>query len=102
MNKKNRTPNPQAPASLSVGRSLPDTPAKPEMSRHDEELESAPESQRWDLVPGSTGKQAPEVPSEDDDAEGRSETEQLVDDGVEKAAREQARQAGKSNPQKNR
>ena len=95
MNKK--SPNPQAPAALSLGRSSPDptrpTSGRPETDPQDAILESAPESKRWDMVPGSTGQQAPEIPAEDDDAEGRSETEQLVDDGVERAAREQADQA---------
>ena len=93
-----KSPNPQAPASLSVGRTAPDpadpsATGKPEMDRQDELLESASESKRWDMVPGSTGQQAPEIPAEDDDAEGRSETEQLVDDGAERAAREQADKA---------
>ncbi len=56
-------------------------------------LEAAPESERWDPVPGSAGRQMPESPSEDEDDEGRSETEQLVDDGVEAAERDQTRQA---------
>lgn len=56
-------------------------------------LESMPESKRWDPVPGSAGHQAPESPGEDEDAEGRSESEQLVDEGVEEAARDQMLQA---------
>jgi hypothetical protein len=63
-------------------------------------LESIPEAERWDPVPGSAGRQAPESPSEDEDDEGRSETEQLVDEGVEEAERDQmveaARAAGKA------
>jgi len=71
-------------------------------AREDEEidpktefLESAPESYRWNPVPGSPGHQAPETPPEDEDREGRSETEQLVDEGVEEAERDQAIQARK-------
>jgi hypothetical protein len=45
-------------------------------------LEAAPESERWDPLPGSTGHQAPTAPSEDEDAEGRSDQERLVDEGV--------------------
>ena len=44
-------------------------------------------------MPGSVGHQAPESPSEDEDSEGRSETEQLVDDGEIAAERDRARQA---------
>lgn len=56
-------------------------------------LDSLPESKRWDPVPGSSGHQAPETPNEDEDDEGRSETEQLVERGVNEASRDQAREA---------
>lgn len=56
-------------------------------------LEAAPESERWDPVPGSTGHQAPEIPPEDEDEEGSSETQQLAAEGVEEAARDQTLQA---------
>ena len=59
-------------------------------------LESAPESLRWNPVPGSSGHQAPESPSEDEDEEGRSETEQLVDQGVEDAEHDQMLQAARA------
>ena len=65
-------------------------------------LESAPESLRWDPVPGSPGHQAPESPSEDEDEEGRSETEQLVDQGVEEAEHDQMLQAAKAAEKKDR
>jgi hypothetical protein len=45
-------------------------------------IESAPESERWDLFPGSTGGKVPASPSEDEDDEGRSDNEILVDEGV--------------------
>lgn len=61
--------------------------------RQDAMLDSIPETERWDPVPGSTGHQAPESPGEDEDAEGRSETEQLVDEGAEEAGRDQMLQA---------
>ena len=56
-------------------------------------LEAAPESERWDPVPGSSGHQAPETPPEDENEEGSSETQQLAAEGVEAAARDQALQA---------
>jgi hypothetical protein len=56
-------------------------------------LESIPEAKRWDPVPGSTGRQAPESPSEDEDDEGRSESEQLVEQGVAEAEHDQMLQA---------
>ena len=59
-------------------------------------LEAAPESERWDPVPGSAGHQVPESPSEDEDDEGRSETEQLVDEGAEEAERDRMFQAARA------
>jgi len=59
-------------------------------------LESVPESDRWNPVPGSAGHQAPETPPDDEDDEGRSETEQLVNEGVEEAERDQMIQASRA------
>jgi len=56
-------------------------------------LESAPESERWDPVAGSTGHKAPVNPSADEDDEGRSDNERLVEEGVEGAEHDQMRQA---------
>jgi hypothetical protein len=67
-----------------------------DMDRQDAALDALPEEKRWDPVPGSTGHQAPESPSEDEDAEGRSETEQLVDEGAMEAARNRQFQAARA------
>lgn len=56
-------------------------------------LESAPESERWDPVHGSTGHKVPVAPSEDEDDEGRSDNERLVDEGMGGAEHDQRRQA---------
>jgi hypothetical protein len=56
-----------------------------DMDRQDEILESLPESKRWDPVPGSDGTMVPEPPSEDEDDEGRNESAQLVEEGVQEA-----------------
>jgi hypothetical protein len=53
-------------------------------------LESAPESERWDPVPGSTGTKARVAPSEDEDEEGRSDNERLVEGGIAEAEIEQS------------
>ena len=45
-------------------------------------LESAPESERWDPVPGSTGHKIPVPSNDDEDEEGRSDNERLVEEGV--------------------
>ena len=56
-------------------------------------LESAPESERWDPVPGSEGSKVPVAPSADEDDEGRSDNERLVDEGIAGAEQDQMRQA---------
>jgi hypothetical protein len=56
-------------------------------------LESAPESERWDPVPGSTGHKVPSAPSEDEDDEGRSDNERLVDEGIAGAELDKMHQA---------
>jgi hypothetical protein len=53
-------------------------------------LESAPESERWNPVPGSTGHQVPVTPSADEDDEGRSDNE-----GIDGAEHDQMRQASR-------
>jgi len=52
-------------------------------------LESAPESERWDLLPGSIGHKVPVATSEDEDDEGRSDNEQLVEEGIAGAEHDQ-------------
>ena len=59
-------------------------------------LESAPESERWDPVPGSTGHKVPVAAGEDEDDEGRSDNEKLVEEGIAEAEHEQRLQAGKA------
>jgi hypothetical protein len=58
-------------------------------------LESAPESERWDPLPGSTGYKMPVAASEDEDDEGRSDNERLVEEGIAEAAHDQMLQAAK-------
>jgi hypothetical protein len=59
-------------------------------------LESAPESERWDAVHGSTGHKVPAAPSADEDDEGRSDNERLVDEGIAGAEHDQTRQAARA------
>ena len=56
-------------------------------------LASAPESERWDPVPGSPGGKVPVAAGEDEDAEGRSDNERLVEEGMAGAEHDQTRQA---------
>ena len=70
--------------------------------RQDAMIEGFPESKRWDPVPGSEGRQVADSPSEDEDAEGRSETAQLVAAGVNEAEHDQMLQAAEETRHGNR
>ena len=65
-------------------------------------LESVPESERLDPVPGSTGHKAPESSDEDEDDEGRSESEKLVEEGVQEAEHDQMLQAARAAAKKDK
>ncbi len=65
-------------------------------------LESAPESERWDPVHGSTGHKVEVPPSDDEDKEGRSEGQGLVEQGVREAEHDQMLQAAKAQEQKDK
>ena len=62
----------------------------------EENVRSIPESDDWDPVPGSSGRQAAESPGEDEDAEGRSESAQMFEEGVNEAEHDQMRQASRA------
>ncbi len=66
-----------------------------EMDSKEAVLESALESERWDPVHGSTGYKMPIAPGEDEDEEGRSDNERLVDEGIGEAEHDQRRQAAR-------
>ncbi len=67
-----------------------------EIDLQEENLESVPESEGWDSVPGSTGCQAAESLGEDEDAEGRSEAAQMFEEGVNEAEHDQMRRAAEA------
>lgn len=56
-------------------------------------LEAVPESERWEVVPGSTGGKVPAAASEDEDDEGRSDNARLVEEGLAGAEHAQRLQA---------
>ena len=58
-------------------------------------IQCAPESERWDPVHGSTGHKVPVAPSDDEDEEGRSDNERLVEEGIAGAEHDQRRQASR-------
>ena len=66
-----------------------------DVDRQDALLDSIPESQRADPAPDTTGHQVPDAPSEDEDVDGRSESAQLVEEGVHEAEHDQMLQAAR-------
>ena len=65
----------------------------PEIDPKEALLESAPESDRWNPVPGSAGQKVSVASSADEDDEGRSDNERLVEEGIEGAEHDKMRQA---------
>ncbi len=69
---------------------------EPDTDSQEAALESSPESERWDPVPGSTGHKVPAAPSEDEDEEGRSDNERLVEEGIAEAEHDHMVQAARA------
>ncbi len=67
-----------------------------DIDAQEEVLESIPESESWDPVPGSIGRHTPESFGEDEDSEGRSESAQLVEEGIKEAEHDQMLQAARA------
>ena len=66
----------------------------PEVDPKEAILESAPESERWEPLPGSAGRRVPTTPSADEDEEGRSDNQKLVEESIAGAEHDQMFQAG--------
>ncbi len=79
-----------------IMKTLNGTRAEPCVDIKETALDAAPESERWDPVPGSIGHKVSVAPSEDEDEEGRSDNERLVDEGMAGAELDQALQAASS------
>ena len=73
-----------------------------EIDPKEEILEAAPESKRWDPVHGSEGHEVPVFTSDDEDSEGRSQSEALVEEGVEEAEHDQMVQAARAQQKSDR
>ena len=75
----------------------------PEETPQESLLESFPDGQpSEDPMPDSTGRKVPESESEDEDADGRSESAQMVEEGVNEAEHDQMLQAAKAADRKDR
>jgi hypothetical protein len=70
-----------------------------EIDPQQKNLESLPESEAWDPLPGSTGRQAVESLGEDEDAEGRSEAAQMYGEGINEAEHDQMLRAAEADEQ---
>ena len=69
---------------------------EPDIDPKDAVLESAPEAERWDPLAGSAGHKVLVTSNEDEDAEGRSDSERLVEEGVSEAEHDQMLQAARA------
>jgi hypothetical protein len=69
---------------------------EPDTDPREAALESAPESERWDPVPGSTGHKVSVPPGDDEDDEGRSDNERLVEEGIAEAEHDHMVQAARA------
>ena len=64
-------------------------------------LEAAPETERWDPLPGSTGHIVPVTSIDGEDDDGRSMGEKLINEGVQEAEHDQMLQAARAEEKKN-
>jgi hypothetical protein len=67
-----------------------------ETDPQEESRESIPESDGWDPMPSSAGRQAADSLGEDEDAEGRSESAQMFEEGISEAEHDQMRRAAEA------
>jgi hypothetical protein len=87
---------PPQPSQVDYEQAKRELTGEPELDAQETALESIPESERWDPVPGSTGSHTPESQGEDEDSEGRSESAQLVEEGIKEAEHDQMLQAARA------
>ena len=88
--------HPFKPSEADYQRAKRELTGEAETDPQEESSESIPDSEGWDPVPGSTGRQAADSPGEDEDAEGRSESAQMFEEGVTEAEHDQMRQASRA------
>ncbi len=75
--------------------------AKLELTGGSEVDSSESVTEHWNPLPGSTGHKAPVSGSEDEDDEGRSDNENLTEEGIAGAEHDQMLQATKADLKKN-
>src|SRR5207248_10627805 len=85
--------HPSEPSQADYQQAKRELTGEAETNPQEESSESIPDSEGWDPVPGSTGRQAADSLGEDEDAEGRSESAQMFEEGVNEAEHDQMREA---------
>src|SRR5437870_1522799 len=85
--------HPSKPSEADYQQAKRELTGEAETDPQEENVESVPESEGWDPVPGSSGRQAAESLGEDEDAEGRSEAAQMYEEGIDEAEHDQMRRA---------
>jgi hypothetical protein len=88
--------DPSKPTKVDYQQAKRELTGEEEIDPQEKNVESVPESEGWDPVPGSTGRQAADSPGEDEDAEGRSEAAQMYEEGIDEAEHDQMRRAAKA------
>ena len=73
---------------------------EPDIDPKEAVLESAPESERWDPLPGSTGRIVPVASIDGEDDDGRSMGEKLINEGMQEAEHDQMIEAARSEEKK--
>ena len=87
---------PAEPSKVDYEQAKRELTGEAEIDPQEAALELVPETEGWDPVPGSTGHQAAESLGEDEDGEGRSESAQLVEEGIKEAEHDQMVQAARA------
>jgi len=93
---------PPQPSQVDYEQAKRELTGEPDIDIQEAALELVPESERWDPVPGSTGHQTPDTFGEDEDSEGRSESAQLVEEGINEAEHDQMLQAARAAQKRDR
>lgn len=73
---------------------------KPDIDPKEALVDDAPESERWDPLPGSTGQIVPVTSIDGEGDDGQSLGEKLVEEGEKEAEHDQMLQAAKANQKK--
>jgi len=88
--------HPSKPSKADYQQAKRELTGESEVDSQEESSESVPDSDGWDPVPGSTGRQAADSLGEDEDAEGRSESAQMFEEGISEAEHDQMRRAARA------